>query len=142
MVNLCGRTTWSQATAVVERLDLLISNDSVLAHIGVATDRPVVTIGGGGHPGQFFPWWNPARHRVAWVDLDCRGCNWRCKYDHFKCIDEVSVGDVLDHARAALGVETAQCVDGGDRDTVSSLLLSDQRCHTASPTRSGAAAAG
>jgi ADP-heptose:LPS heptosyltransferase len=102
VVDLCGRTTLDQAAALVARLDLLLSNESSLLHIAVAMDRPVVCVLGGGHRGQFFPWGDPNRHRYVAVDLDCAGCNWRCKYDSFHCIEEVGVPDVAAEAFVAL----------------------------------------
>ena len=95
VVNVCGRTTLAQAVALIARVDLFLGNESSLLHIAVAMDRPEVCILGGGHRGQFFPWGDPAKHQGVSVDLDCVGCNWQCKHDKVRCIEEVSVSQVL-----------------------------------------------
>jgi hypothetical protein len=50
----------------------------------------VLGIVGGGHYGRFFPWGDPKLARVATKQMDCFGCNWQCKYETMRCIQEIA----------------------------------------------------
>ena len=68
-VNLCGQTTLLQAAAVLERMTLLLGNDSGLGHIAAALSTPSFTLFGPGHPARYHPWgphaaWHAAPARV------------------------------------------------------------------------------
>ncbi|MCY4209802.1 MAG: glycosyltransferase family 9 protein [Gammaproteobacteria bacterium] len=68
-VNLCGQTTLLQAAAVLERMTLLLGNDSGLGHIAAALGTPSFTLFGPGQPTRYHPWgphaaWHSAPDQV------------------------------------------------------------------------------
>jgi len=58
-------------------------------HIATALRKPVVGIVGGGHFGRFYPWGDPETSRVVNLPMDCYGCNWHCRYDRLRCIQDI-----------------------------------------------------
>jgi ADP-heptose:LPS heptosyltransferase len=81
---------------------LLIGVETGALHIATALGVPSVGILGGGHFGRFYPWGNPAVHRVAASRMDCYGCQWRCVHGDFRCIPAISTGQVSEQAQIAL----------------------------------------
>ena len=86
VIEIAGKTSLSQFVELIRHAVLVISNDSSTVHIAAATGTRAVCILGGGHYGRFLPYHLelPVGHqRVPKVinhDMDCYGCNWRCKY--------------------------------------------------------------
>jgi ADP-heptose:LPS heptosyltransferase len=104
LVNLAGRTTLSELTAVIRNAQLLLTNETSAVHIGAALGRPTVCILGGGHYGRFMPYSvvergdRPLPTAVTHI-MPCFGCNWQCKYpvpkgDAVPCIQQITVPDV------------------------------------------------
>ncbi|HEX8431066.1 MAG TPA: glycosyltransferase family 9 protein, partial [Longimicrobium sp.] len=77
--------------------------DAAALHIAVALRKPTVGIVGGGHPGRFQPWGDPAINHVCSVPMECFGCNWTCRYATTRCVTEVPPDVVAGALRAALG---------------------------------------
>jgi heptosyltransferase-2 len=79
--DLTGRTSVGQLAALLARVDLLISNDSGLLHVGAAAGAPIVGIYGLTDPRAWGPWYgDPAaqsRAEVVGVSLACRPCYYR-----------------------------------------------------------------
>jgi len=63
-LDLAGRTDLGLFAAVVERLDLLITNDTGAAHMAAATGTPSVVLFGPGRPAEWGPL-DRSRHRVV-----------------------------------------------------------------------------
>lgn len=63
MLDLCGATGLLEATAVLERADLFVGNDSGLGHLASAVATPTLTLFGPGEPERYHPW-GP---RAAWL---------------------------------------------------------------------------
>ncbi len=53
----------------------------------------MVGILGGGHYGRFYPWGDPKFTRVVSKPMDCYGCNWHCKFETVRCIQEIPPAD-------------------------------------------------
>src|SRR5262249_58906489 len=70
---LAGRTDLATLVAVIDRLALLVANDSAPMHLACARDRPVVAVFCATTPALGYGPWGP-RARVVEVDLDCRPC--------------------------------------------------------------------
>jgi FkbM family methyltransferase len=87
-VNLCGRSTLRETTALLKRCRLYVGAESAGAHIACAVGVPNVVLLGGGHFGRFMPY-SPLTSAVA-LPLECFGCNWRCKHSRTHCIKDVS----------------------------------------------------
>jgi ADP-heptose:LPS heptosyltransferase len=102
VVALAGKTTLRQMVEVIRRCRLLIGVETGALHIATALGVPSVGILGGGHFGRFYPWGNPAVHRVAASRMDCYGCQWRCVHGDFRCIPAISTGQVSEQAQIAL----------------------------------------
>ena len=88
--NLCGKTSLRQLAALLYRAKLCVGLESAPAHIAAAVDCPHVVIIGGGHFGRFMPY--SSKTSLVYNQLDCYGCNWRCKYGlDLRCIKAITV---------------------------------------------------
>ena len=89
--NLAGKTSVGELIECIRRCNIVLSPDTAALHIATALRKPVVGIVGGAHFGRFYPWGDPNVSRVVNKPMDCYGCNWRCKYESIRCIQEISV---------------------------------------------------
>ena len=90
-VNLAGRTTVSQAAALMEQSALFIGSDSGPFHVAVAVRTPTVAIIGGGHPR--FHLYCREDIRIIKKNVSCAPCrNWNCKV--MDCIYGIHVEEV------------------------------------------------
>jgi len=103
---LAGRTDLPTMVAVVDRLALLIANDSAPMHIACARGVPVVAVFCATTPALGYGPWGP-RTTVVEADLACRPCGRhggrRCPRGTEDCMRLVPPAAVLAAARAALG---------------------------------------
>jgi heptosyltransferase II len=105
VLDLSGETSLELLCAIVERLDLLICNDSAPIHIAGAYRVPTVAIFLATHPRfGFGPFAQP--HRIAEAELACRPCSphgaQRCPLDHFNCAHLLNPAIIADYARELL----------------------------------------
>jgi ADP-heptose:LPS heptosyltransferase len=89
LLNLSGRTTVRQTVECYKRCDIMVTQETAAVHMSTALRKPVVGIVGGGHYGRFYPWGDSQFSRVVKKAMDCYGCNWICKYDTVRCIQEI-----------------------------------------------------
>ena len=89
--NLAGKTSVGELIECIRRCNIVLSQETAALHIATALRKPVVGIIGGGHFGRFYPWGDPNVSRAVNKPMDCYGCNWRCKYESIRCIQEISV---------------------------------------------------
>jgi ADP-heptose:LPS heptosyltransferase len=84
------------ASAIIRRLDGMLSVDTGLAHIALALRVPTVVLVGGGHPGRFFPW--PGNHpQVALnASMPCEGCGNRCHLAEPLCVTRIPSDDIVE----------------------------------------------
>jgi ADP-heptose:LPS heptosyltransferase len=84
------------ASAIIRRLDGMLSVDTGLAHVALAMRVPTVVLVGGGHPGRFFPW--PGTHpQVALnVAMACDGCANRCHLPEPLCITRIRPDEIVE----------------------------------------------
>lgn len=73
VTNLAGRTDVATLVAVIDRLDLLIGNDSAPMHVAAARGVPVVAVFCATTPAQGYGPWGP-HSVVVESDLACRPC--------------------------------------------------------------------
>jgi len=100
-VILVGETTLTQASAMVERASLVIGVDTGLSHMGIAFDRPTVTIFGSNIP-YTEPPTDRAKVMVNWLECSpCKG-NPTCN-GAFTCTELISVDQVMETATEVLG---------------------------------------
>ncbi|MCD6419475.1 MAG: glycosyltransferase family 9 protein [Synergistetes bacterium] len=89
-VNLVGRTTLGRLAALLESIDLLISNDTGVLHLASAMQAPTVAIFGPGNWKRYGPYGN--KYIIVHLDLPCMPCNRNyCKYGDFRCIKDIPV---------------------------------------------------
>ncbi|HEY2328515.1 MAG TPA: glycosyltransferase family 9 protein [Verrucomicrobiae bacterium] len=90
VLNLAGKTSVREMIECFRRCDLVLSQETAALHIAAALRKPAAGIVGGGHFGRFYPWGEPKLSRVVNNPMDCYGCNWQCKYETVRCIQEIS----------------------------------------------------
>ncbi|TMA64473.1 MAG: lipopolysaccharide heptosyltransferase II [Deltaproteobacteria bacterium] len=104
-VGLAGRTDVATLVAVIDRLALLIANDSAPMHVACARGVPVVAVFCATTPALGYGPWGSA-HTVLGADLACRPCarhgGRRCPRGTEDCMHLVEPAAVLAAARAAL----------------------------------------
>ncbi|HEX5321117.1 MAG TPA: glycosyltransferase family 9 protein, partial [Stellaceae bacterium] len=85
IVNLAGQADWEQSAAVVRDADLVIANNSGIAHLAGASGTPTLAIYSGSHQPQE---WGPRGNRVRAVMalVPCSPCGHdkleSCPNDH------------------------------------------------------------
>ncbi len=98
VVNTAGQLSLRQSAALLDRCQILISNDSAPTHLGVATRCKVITIFGPTVPAFGFAPFG-AGHAVIEKNLACRPCSShgsdRCPIGTHACMREISVDEVF-----------------------------------------------
>jgi ADP-heptose:LPS heptosyltransferase len=85
VVNLAGQTDWAQSAAVIREADLVIGNNSGVAHLAAACGTPTLAIYSGSHQPQE---WGPRgpQVRALMALVPCSPCGWdkleQCPHDH------------------------------------------------------------
>lgn len=98
-VSLAGRLSIGELGALLERAQLLVSNNSGPVHLAAALGTPVVDLYALTNP-QHTPWQVP--HRVLNHDVPCRNClKSVCPMGHNDCLHKVEPQAIVD---AALGL--------------------------------------
>jgi len=103
-LNLSAKTAVSDFISILKRSKLFISNDSGPVHIACAVGTPTISIFGRNDRGLSPMRWGPVgRHDVALhKDVGCEVClAHNCKRG-FKCLDAISVEEVLAAAERLL----------------------------------------
>lgn len=107
-LNLAERTSLGGLAAVIDRLDLFISNDTGPAHIADAVDTPSVTIVGPADPRRWAPL-NARRHPIVRQPVPCSPCPYTdCPIDH-RCLRRIQPQTVVQIAEHLLVGRTAAC---------------------------------
>lgn len=70
--NLAGRTTLREAIAIIDRLNLFITNDSGPLHLAYAQGVPTISFYGPESPHRYGPFGD--KHHTLYKDLDCSPC--------------------------------------------------------------------
>ena len=96
VVDLGSGLRVPELAAVLERLDLYVSNDTGPAHLARAVDTPSITLMGAAPPAEWGPLDGTDRHRALEADDPCRPCGPE------PCIARIPVAGVLGEARRLL----------------------------------------
>lgn len=98
-LNLSGKTSLLQLSALLKKADLLITNDSGPMHIASAVGTPVVAIFGPTRPVRTGPYGNS--HVVLQSGLPCANClKKRCS--DLKCMESITVDEVFNSVKKLL----------------------------------------
>lgn len=97
-INMAGKLSILESAAMIEKMALLVTNDSAPMHIANAVKTDVVAIFGPTvKKFGFFPY--RQSDKVLEVDLYCRPCSkhggQRCPEGHFKCMKEIKPDRVV-----------------------------------------------
>ncbi|MGI9628486.1 MAG: glycosyltransferase family 9 protein [Longimicrobiales bacterium] len=100
IVDLVGRTTLGQASAVVARSDLLVGVDTGLSHMAHGYGRPAVLLFGSNTPYLDPP---TPQAQILHSGRDCSPCRGRLTCDgRIDCMRDLTVDDALDAIQRGL----------------------------------------
>jgi heptosyltransferase-2 len=100
ITNLVGSLTLRETAALLSGADLLVGNDSGLAHLASSVGTRAFTIFGATSPDRSRPL---GRHRTFFKPQSCSPCYKRtCPMPDHPCMDAVEVEEVLEDVRRAL----------------------------------------
>jgi len=100
-LNLIGKTSLDDAIDLIAKAAAVVSNDSGLMHVAEAAGRPLVALFGSSSPEHTGP--QSPSARVLWLRPECSPCfEPVCPLGHFRCMNELSVEQVLDAVNSAL----------------------------------------
>jgi len=96
-VNLAGRTSLVETTAILEQAAIVISGDSGVLHLAATIGRPTVAIFGPSSSTKWAP--RGMVHVVVQHTLSCSPCSSfghmpKC-LNNFRCLNDISVEDVI-----------------------------------------------
>lgn len=97
IINLAGKYSITESAAMLQRCDLFIGNDSGFTHVAKALKKPLIAIIGGGAAEYFFPYYPTENEVYLYSEMECFGCEWRCRFDEAYCLSGVSVDLVLSY---------------------------------------------
>lgn len=102
VIDLTGKTTFSQLAAILRRCKMLVSNDTGTAHLASAVGTRVIGLYMcHAYPIETGPYGRG--HLTISPTLDCYPCKWKeeCSHD-YKCRDYIAPMDVLSIVKWAL----------------------------------------
>ncbi len=94
-LNLTGGTTLAGAAAAISNAAFFVGNDSGLLHIAKALGVKTFGIVGGGAWGRIFPYDSQDAASYFLKKLDCINCDWSCKFNDARCLNEVTAEEVF-----------------------------------------------
>ncbi len=101
ITNLAGKMSLAETGALLEQMDLLISNDSGPVHMAAASGVPCLVMFGPTDDHRTGPYGDI--HKVMSVDIDCRPCFSRtCKLAEQTCLRDISPESVYATAKEML----------------------------------------
>ncbi len=117
VLDLVGKTQWSDMPEILRAADLVICNNSGIAHQAAGLGAPTLAIYSGSHqPLEWGP--RGPRARAVMLPVPCSPCGWErvedCPNDHM-CMRMITPQAVLEQATRVLG---ARLVPAGRVETV------------------------
>ncbi|HZS10231.1 MAG TPA: lipopolysaccharide heptosyltransferase II [Blastocatellia bacterium] len=96
-INLAGETSMTELIGVLDRCDLLITNDTGPAHIAAALGKPTLTIFGPTNEFETAPL-GPRAEVIRAEGIQCARCMHRdCPIDH-RCMTRIAADEVAERA--------------------------------------------
>lgn len=126
--NACGKFSLNESADLVRRAKLIVTNDTGLMHIAAAFKRPVISLWGNTIP-EFgmYPYYgenyirataqNRGKNELPYdvmeiKNLSCRPCSKigykKCPKGHFKCMELISVNELVKKVYEHIGIKTQQ----------------------------------
>ena len=97
IINLCGELDLQQLVTAINKMDIVISNDSGPMHIAAALSKPQIAIFGATHPKLGFAPINKNAIIVS-ADLKCQPCSLhgsnKCPLEHFNCMHSIDAEQI------------------------------------------------
>jgi len=94
MINLCGKTSITDAVDLMHISKFCVSNDSGLMHLASATNTKSISIYGATSPDLTPPL--TTNKEIHYKQISCSPCfEKKCKYGHYNCLSEIQVNDVF-----------------------------------------------
>jgi heptosyltransferase-2 len=99
-INNCGgATSLRQTVEAIQQCQVIISNDSSVAHIASACKLPIVSIFGSTTPGFGFLPYQTQNIVIENKELACRPCTHigrsECPLGHFECMKSIQTNDII-----------------------------------------------
>ena len=98
VINVAGKFTFGELLVLIQKSQLIITNDSGPLHLAVALGKRTLSLFGPESPNFYGP--IGKNHRVIYKSISCSPCmnvydakTFRCPYDA-KCMKEISVDEV------------------------------------------------
>jgi ADP-heptose:LPS heptosyltransferase len=99
VIDLVGRTTAAEALALVQGLDLMVSDDSGLMHLAWVSGVPTIGLFGASRSTWSRPM-GPRSYTFASEDLECGACmSPACARGDLLCLTRVTVEEVMERAK-------------------------------------------
>lgn len=109
VLNLVGKLSLHESTAVLEKSQVVITNDSGLAHVAEAIGRPVAILFGPTVEGFGFTPWRPNSHAFS-ADIGCRPCSKHgkapCRYQDHLCFYKINTNFVVDFVSSKISTSS------------------------------------
>jgi heptosyltransferase-2 len=109
--NACGKFSLNESADLVRRSKFIITHDTGLMHIAAAFNKHILSVWGNTVPEfgmtAYYSNKNSTDTRFEVHDLRCRPCSKigysKCPRGHFKCMENISVKDIIDKTEQLLG---------------------------------------
>ena len=112
VIDATGKLSLLGSAELIGRSLVLVSNDSSPQHLASATGTPTVTIFGPTVPGFGFGPLAPGSRTVGNESLACRPCDRHgprvCPLGHWRCMNEITAGEVAGVALSVISGETVR----------------------------------
>jgi heptosyltransferase II len=107
-VQVCGKTTLGQLSALLDRCEIILTNDGGPLHMSVALKKKIVAIFGPVDENIYGPYPPSDKHIAITSSEKCRPCYRGFKYskcEAFECLKNIKPEKVKSAAHALLGSE-------------------------------------
>lgn len=94
-VSVCFPASTHEFLNLLKIARAVLTVETATAHLACALDKPTVVIIGGGHFGEFGPWFRSEMQIWLTNSLPCFGCDWKCIYLEPRCITKIASGAVV-----------------------------------------------
>ena len=108
VINLCNELSLTESAAVIDKAQLVISNDTGMMHMAAALHKPIISIWGNTIPAfGMYPYFPKGLEKKSEIietkNLRCRPCSKlgykKCPKKHFKCMKDISPELIAEKAR-------------------------------------------